>query len=332
MMQNRNQHDMVYLNMLKHVLEVGTIKSDRTGTGTKSLFGYQMRFDLSHSFPLLTSKKMAWHAILVELLWMMRGETNILPLLKENVHIWSEWPYKHWLQKNGVEWLDLAKEDWNIGLKDFELRILNDSNFAKKWGELGPIYGKQWRNFNGDGLDQLSSSLEVLKQDKDCRRNIVTAWNPLEIEEMTIAGLPPCHCLFQFYVANNKLSCQLYQRSCDTFLGVPFNIASYSLLTMIMAKMSGLEYGEFVWTGGDVHIYSNHFSQVEEQIARSDRLPPSPKVEITGVDKSTKFEGLNLENFKLINYNPLPPIRGLVAIWNPPSKVLYIGRGDFFYK
>mgnify|MGYP000031033618 FL=1 len=249
-----------YLDLLKHIEEDGVDKGDRTGTGTRSVFGYQMRFDLAQGFPLLTTKKMALRSIIIELLWFLKGDSNLKYLAENNVHIWDEWPYKAYLQKTGQTVPTSGSEEWKTGIAAFVEKIKFDDVFAKEYGELGPIYGYQWRNWptpDGRHIDQIAQVIERIKAKPDDRRLIVSAWNVADIEEMGKAGLPPCHCLFQFYVANGKLSCQLYQRSCDTFLGVPFNIASYALLTMIVAQVTGLEPGEFVWTGGDVHLYLN---------------------------------------------------------------------------
>jgi thymidylate synthase len=267
-----NKHpDISYIELLEHLLANGTTKTDRTGTGTRSVLGYQMRFDLSQGFPLLTTKKVPIKAIIHELLWFLRGDSNLKYLADNNVHIWDEWPYKSYLLRNNIEVSKTGSEEWNTGIKEFIEKIKTDETFAKEYGNLGPIYGYQWRAWptpNGGHIDQIKNVIEQIKNTPDSRRMIVSAWNVADIDEMAKAGLPPCHCLFQFYVANGKLSCQLYQRSCDTFLGLPFNIASYSLLIMIIAQICDLEVGEFVWTGGDVHLYSNHEEQARLQISR----------------------------------------------------------------
>ena len=308
--------DNIYLNMVEHILKEGVQKGDRTGTGTKSIFGYQMRFDLSHSFPLLITKNVPIKSIIHELIWFMRGDHNIKYLVDNNVSIWNEWPYKAYLKKNNLPVPDTNSDEWKIGIKEFVEKIKSDNNFATEYGDLGPVYGKQWRNWvsASKNIDQLFNIVEQIKSNPDSRRLIVSAWNSSEIEEMAKAGLPPCHCLFQFYVANNKLSCQLYQRSCDTFLGVPFNIASYALLTMIIAKMCDLEYGEFVWTGGDIHIYNNHFAQVEEQLSRRNELRESPQMIISENIKNKTLEEIVIEDFELKDYNPHPPIKGQIAV------------------
>ncbi len=261
-----------YHDLLQHLLDNGVKKSDRTGTGTFSVFGYQMRFDLNAGFPLLTTKKLHTKSIIHELLWFLKGETNIAYLKENGVSIWDEW--------------------------------------ADENGNLGPVYGYQWRSWpNPDGTqtDQITKLVEGLKKNPDGRRHIVSAWNPSFIDQM---ALPPCHCLFQFYVAEGKLSCQLYQRSADTFLGVPFNIASYALLTMMMAQVCGYQPGEFVWTGGDVHLYSNHVEQAQLQLSREFR--PLPQMKINPEVKDI-FD-FTFEDFTLENYDPHPHIKAAVAV------------------
>ena len=261
-----------YHKLLKHVLENGSDKNDRTGTGTRSVFGYQMRFDLSKGFPLLTTKKIHLKSIIYELLWFLKGETNIAYLKENGVSIWDEW--------------------------------------ANESGELGPVYGYQWRSWpsqNGETIDQISDLINQIKTNPDSRRLIVTAWNPSDVEKM---ALPPCHCLFQFYVSNGKISCQLYQRSADIFLGVPFNIASYALLTMMIAKILKLELGEFVHTFGDAHLYSNHFNQAKEQLTRDFKELPQMKI-ISSPDSIFDFK---FEDFVLEDYISHPHISAPVAV------------------
>lgn len=261
-----------YLEMMRHVLESGVRKSDRTGTGTISVFGYQMRFSLEDSFPLLTTKKLHLKSIVYELLWMLQGETNVHYLNDHGVTIWNEW--------------------------------------ADEQGELGPVYGAQWRAWRGaDGrvVDQISSVVDQIKNNPDSRRHMVSAWNPSEVDRM---ALPPCHTLFQFYVADDRLSCQLYQRSADIFLGVPFNIASYALLTKMMAQATDLQPGEFVHTFGDAHIYLNHLEQVNLQLSREPR--PMPKMELNPIVKSI-FE-FDYSDFNLVGYDPHPHIRAKVSV------------------
>ena len=261
-----------YLDLLQHVMTNGNDKSDRTGTGTRSVFGYQMRFNLNEGFPLLTTKKLHLRSIIYELLWFLRGDTNIQYLHDHKVSIWDEW--------------------------------------ADADGNLGPVYGKQWRSWtcpDGKNIDQISQLIDQIKTNPDSRRLLVCAWNVADIDKM---ALPPCHILFQFYVANGKLSCQLYQRSADIFLGVPFNIASYALFTMMIAQCCGLQYGEFVHTLGDAHIYNNHHEQVRLQLTRQPR--PLPKM-LINPEKNDIFN-FEYEDFTLVDYNPHPHIKGDVAV------------------
>jgi len=261
-----------YLDLLQTVLEKGTEKKDRTGTGTISIFGHQMRFDLSEGFPVLTTKKLHLKSIIHELLWFLQGETNVKYLQENGVRIWNEW--------------------------------------AGPDGELGPIYGYQWRSWptpDGGHIDQIRNVVESLRNNPDSRRHIVSAWNVGQLDAM---HLPPCHILFQFYVAGGKLSCQLYQRSCDVFLGVPFNIASYALLTMMMAQVTGYEPGDFVWTGGDVHIYTNHLEQVNLQLTREPMALPQMKINPEVHD----IFAFRYEDFELVNYKAHPHIPGKVAV------------------
>lgn len=288
-----------YLTLLKHILDKGTEKSDRTGTGTKSVFGYQMRFDLSKGFPLLTTKKMYLRSIIHELIWFIQGDTNLRYLAKNNVHIWDDWPYRRYKNSN-----DFCGEN----IDEFSKKVAENEIFAKEWGELGPVYGKQWRNFSG--VDQIKWVVEEIRKNPDSRRLVVSAWNPPEIDEMVKAGLPPCHTLFQFYVQNGKLSCQLYQRSADVFLGVPFNIASYALLTMIVAQVTNLEPGEFVHTLGDAHIYLNHIEQVKLQLTREPKKLPEMKL-----NKNVKsIFDFKFEDFELVGYESHPAIKGEIAV------------------
>ena len=261
-----------YLQLLNDVLTNGTDRPDRTGTGTRSLFGYQMRFDLGQGFPLLTTKKLHLKSIIYELLWFLRGETNVRYLQEHGVRIWDEW--------------------------------------ADENGDLGPVYGSQWRSWpdgKGGTIDQIANVVHSIKTKPDSRRHIVSAWNPAEVDDM---ALPPCHCLFQFYVANGKLSCQLYQRSADVFLGVPFNIASYALLTEMMAQVTGLKPGEFIHSFGDVHLYANHFEQAREQLRRDPR--PLPRLTINP-DRRDIF-GFEFEDFQITGYDPHAHIKAAVAV------------------
>lgn len=295
-----------YLELLKDILKNGKYKDDRTKTGTKSLFGRQLRYDLSEGFPLLTTKKMFLKGIIYELLWFLRGESNIKYLIDNGVHIWDEWPYKYYKQKQ--------KGKKVLTQEEYVEKVKNDKPFAKKWADLGPVYGVQWRHWKrkerGE-VDQIKQLIEDIKTTPYSRRLIVTAWNPGEIDEIVEReGLPPCHTLFQFYVNDGKLSVQLYQRSADSFLGVPFNIASYALLLMMIARVTGLKPGEFVHTFGDVHIYSNHIKQVKEQLKRKPKKLPkikiNPKVKDIG-----KFK---FEDFELVGYDSHPSIKAPVAV------------------
>lgn len=289
-----------YLEFLKHIKNNGKFKSDRTNTGTLSTFGYQMRFDLSEGFPLLTTKRVFLKAIIHELLWFINGDTNIKYLVDNDVKIWNEWPYEKY--KNSVEYNGET-------LEEFVLKVKEDNEFAKIWGDLGPVYGYQWRHFEGrdNECDQLAQVINQIKTNPDSRRLIVNAWHAAYIDKM---ALPPCHMMFQFYVQDNKLSCQLYQRSADAFLGVPFNIASYSLLTMMVAKICNLELGEFVHTIGDAHIYVNHLEQIDLQLSRTPRK--LPKMLIKG--EQLNIKDFKYEDFELVDYNPHPRIKGEVAV------------------
>ena len=288
-------------------------KTDRTGTGTIGVFGYQMRYDLSEGFPLVTTKKTPFNLILHELLWFLSGDSNLAYLAKNNVHIWDEWPYKSYLQRCNLPVPKSDTEEWKTGMTAFIERIKTDDAFAKDYGNLGPIYGYQWRNWptpSGGHVDQIAKVIEMIKKTPDSRRLIVSAWNVADIDEMAKAGLPPCHCLFQFSVADGKLSCQLYQRSCDSFLGVPFNIASYALLTIMIAKVTGLVPGEFIWTGGDCHIYLNHLEQVDTQLARDPK--PLPELRINrNVESIFDYK---FEDFELVGYDPHPGIKAPIAV------------------
>lgn len=298
-----------YHALLRQILDQGVVKGDRTGTGTKSVFGHQSRYNLSVGFPLMTTKKVYMKGIIHELLWFIAGDTNIAYLVRNGVNIWNEWPFQNYLIQQGlVESLPKHGQAWKEELKAFVERIKTDNDFAQKWGELGPVYGRQWRNF--EGVDQLSKALDMIQNTPNSRRIIVSAWNPPEIDKMAKAGLPPCHTLFQFYVANNKLSCQLYQRSADVFLGVPFNIASYALLTHMIAQVCGLGIGEFVHTLGDAHLYSNHFDQAKEQLCRDFR--PLPRLTLNA--SVTDLFAFTFEDIVIEDYNPHPAIKAPIAV------------------
>ncbi|MDU7057084.1 thymidylate synthase [Ligilactobacillus salivarius] len=311
-----------YLQLIRDILEKGHEKSDRTGTGTKSLFGYQMRFNLAEGFPLLTTKKVPFGLIKSELLWFLRGDTNIRFLLEHNNHIWDEWAFKNWVQSDEYHGPDMtnfglrAQEDDNFNKvyqdekKKFCQKIVEDQEFANKFGNLGDVYGAQWRHWqtrNGETIDQIKDVIETIKSNPDSRRMIVTAWNP---EDVPLSALPPCHTLFQFYVNDGKLSCQLYQRSADVFLGVPFNIASYALLTYMIARETGLEVGEFVHTLGDAHIYLNHLDQVNEQLERSPY--DAPKLWLNPEKKN--IMDFEMKDIKVKNYRSHSAIKAPVAV------------------
>jgi thymidylate synthase len=298
-----------YLDLIRHIQNHGVKKEDRTGTGTLSIFGYQMRFDLAEGFPLVTSKKVHLKSILHELLWFIRGDTNIRYLVENGVGIWNDWPYQNWLRETGQDKsLTMYSDEWRSVMSEFIERIKTDQVFAEKYGDLGPVYGKQWRDFGG--IDQLSQLIADINNNPDSRRLIVSAWNPQDIPVMVKSGLPPCHSLFQFYVANGRLSCQLYQRSADVFLGVPFNIASYAILTMMIAQVTGLEVGDFVHTFGDAHLYLNHMDQVDQQLSRTTFALPI-------LDINTKVAGLFdfvYDDFELRNYQSHGAISAPVAV------------------
>ncbi|MEQ9188170.1 MAG: thymidylate synthase [Cryomorphaceae bacterium] len=298
-----------YHALLEHILTNGTDKADRTGVGTRSVFGYQMRFPLKDGFPLVTTKKVHIKSIIHELLWFVQGDTNLRYLVQNGVNIWNDWPFQNWLNRTDqAAHFPKYSDVWRAQMKLFVERVKSDESFAEEWGQLGPVYGKQWRDFNG--FDQLKWVVNEIKTNPNSRRLIVSAWNASEIEEMAKAGLPPCHTMYQFYVLDGKLSCQLYQRSADVFLGVPFNIASYALLTMMVAQICDLEPGDFVHTFGDAHLYSNHFEQAKEQISRSER--PLPTLQINSAVKD--LFAYRFEDFSLLNYDPHPPIKASVAV------------------
>lgn len=306
-----------YLDFLKNVLEYGKKHEDRTGVGTISLFGTQTRYDLSKNFPLLTTKKVYLRGIIHELLWFLKGETNIQYLVKNDVKIWNEWAYQVYLEKNNlIEKYPRYSDIWQEKMLEFVERIKVDNDFAKEYGELGPIYGKQWRRWetpNGEEVDQISNVIDLIKNDPTSRRIIVSGWNVGEIQELIKDhhhAPPPCHTLFQFMVEDGKLSCQLYQRSADIFLGVPFNIASYALLTMMIAQVCGLQPCEFIHTCGNAHIYLNHLDQVKEQLNRDPRELPTMKI---NPDVKDIFSFI-FDDFELKNYNPHPPIKAPIAV------------------
>jgi len=306
-----------YLDLLRDIKDNGVKKEDRTGVGTISVFGRQIRFDLNDGFPAVTTKKLYMRGIIHELLWMLQGATNIQYLVQNDVKIWNEWAYQGYLEKNKLDKkLERYSKAWQEELEKFVERMKVDDKFAQEYGELGPIYGKQWRRWtgpNGEDIDQIANIIDLIKNDPTSRRIIVSGWNVGEIQELIRNhhhAPPSCHTLFQFMVINGRLSCQLYQRSADTFLGVPFNIASYALLTMMIAQVTGLELGEFVHTFGDAHIYQNHIDQVNEQLSREPRKLPSMWIN----PKVKNIDDFKFDDFELRNYNPYPAIKAPIAV------------------
>lgn len=314
--------EQAYLDLGKKLLTEGHQKGDRTGTGTKSLFGYQMRFDLSEGFPLLTTKRVPFGLIKSELLWFIKGDTNIRYLLQHNNHIWDEWAFERYVQSKDYQGPDMTdfghralqdeefNQQYQAEMKAFCEKILADEAFAEKYGDLGNIYGSQWRHWQtkeGGFIDQLGDVIEMIKTNPDSRRLIVSAWNPEDVPSM---ALPPCHTMFQFYVNDGKLSCQLYQRSADVFLGVPFNIASYALLTHLIAHETNLEVGEFVHTLGDAHLYSNHEEQMKQQLSRTPKTLPTLRL---NQEKQSVFD-FEMEDIQIEGYDPAPTIKAPIAV------------------
>ena len=319
-MSTKNEEQ--YLSMLKDIYANGHYKDDRTGTGTYSIFGYQLRFDLQDSFPLLTTKKVPFGLIKSELIWFLHGDTNIKFLLQHKNHIWDEWAFENYVKSpdyTGPDMTDFGRrslkdpefnKEYKKQKKLFCQQILDDDKFAKKYGNLGDVYGAQWRHWkkrDGGSIDQIANVVEQIKDNPHSRRLIASAWNPEDIPSM---ALPPCHTMFQFYVNDGKLSCQLYQRSADMFLGVPFNIASYALLTHLVAKITGLKVGTFVHTFGDAHIYSNHFEQVKEQLSRKPKNGPQLILD----DDIKDLDHIRTDQIKLDGYDPAPAIKAPVAV------------------
>lgn len=314
--------EQAYLELGRKILEEGNQKGDRTGTGTKSIFGHQMRFDLSQGFPLLTTKRVPFGLIKSELLWFLKGDTNIRYLLQHNNHIWDEWAFDRYIKSadyQGPDMTDFGRrslvdkafnEQYQVELETFCQKVIDDEAFALKHGDLGKVYGYQWRHWEtskGGFIDQIREVIEMIKTTPDSRRLIVSAWNPEDVPTM---ALPPCHTMFQFYVNEGRLSCQLYQRSADVFLGVPFNIASYALLTHLVAHETGLKVGDFVHTLGDAHLYNNHFEQMKEQLSREVRQAPTL---ILNEEKQSIFD-FEMEDIRVEGYQPHPTIKAPIAV------------------
>ncbi|MGM9949017.1 MAG: thymidylate synthase [Lysinibacillus sp.] len=321
--------ERAYLDLLNEILVNGVKKEDRTGTGTLSIFGHQMRFDLSKGFPLLTTKRVPFKLVASELLWFIKGDTNIRYLLQNKNHIWDEWAFKKWVESDeykGPDMTDFGRrclvdeefdKQYQEELDKFCNRVLTDDDFAAKYGDLGNVYGKQWRSWttsDGGTIDQLQDVIDQIKHNPDSRRIIVNAWNPEDVinagAKGSKAALPPCHVMFQFYVAEGKLSCQLMQRSLDTLLGCPFNIASYALLTHLIAHECGLEVGDFIHSIGDAHIYLNHIEQVKEQLSREPKPLPTLKI---NPEKKSIFD-IELEDLTIEGYDPHPTIKAPIAV------------------
>lgn len=311
-----------YVDLLKDILAYGTDKDDRTGVGTLSVFGRQLRFDLSKGFPLLTTKRVSFRLVATELLWFLRGDTNIRYLLQHNNNIWNEWPFKRWVESSEYTGPDMAdfglrsiedpefRKVYLEQLENFKEKILTDDAFAQKYGELGPVYGKQWRRWEtkrGEVIDQISEVVNAIQHNPNSRRLLVNAWNPGELENM---ALPPCHYAFQFYVAGGKLSLMWQQRSVDTFLGLPFNIASYALLTHMVAHQCDLDVGELIFTGGDVHLYKNHLEQAKTLIRRKPKQLPTLHIQ----EKKDSLFDYTFEDFVLEGYDPHPTIKADIAV------------------
>lgn len=317
-----NHPEQGYLDLMEELLEKGTFKGDRTGTGTYSKFGHQLRFDLSEGFPLLTTKRVPMKLIATELIWFLRGDTKLRYLLQNNNHIWDEWGFKKWVESpdyNGVDMTDFGrrslvdaefKKEYDKEMARYQERVLTDDEFSDTYGDLGNVYGKQWRKWEGaDGsvYDQIQYILNEIKQNPNSRRLLCNAWN---ISELHTQALPPCHYSFQFYVVDGKLSCMFNMRSNDVFLGLPFNIASYALLTHMIARECGLEVGELVYSGADVHLYSNHVEQAKEQLKREPR--PFPQIQFNP-EKTSIFD-IEFEDITILGYEPHPTIKAPVAV------------------
>lgn len=309
-----------YLDLLQHVQDHGVRKGDRTGTGTTEVFGVQVRYDLADGFPAMTTKKLYFNSVVHELLWFLKGTGNIEYLAQNNVHIWDEWPYKHYLEKTGQEIPEINGEAWRAGMKEFIGRIATDHAFAEEWGDLGPVYGVQWRRWpdgKGGTIDQIQQAIDMIKTNTNSRRNIVSAWNVAEIDDIAAAGgLPPCHTMFQFNVrpdengGKDKLDLALTQRSADMFIGVPFNIASYALLLCMVAQVTDKQPGEFIHTLNSAHIYNNHQKQVTEQLSRQ----PLPLPQLRLNPKIKNINDFTFEDIQLEDYQSHPAIKAPIAV------------------
>ena len=307
----KNNADLQYQKLLKDIIKNGVKSKDRTGTGTVKVFGRMLKFDLSEGFPLLTTKKVWFHGVKEELLWFMRGERNLRPLVLKNVGIWNEWPFQKYLESEKLEKkYPKYSPEWTVKMGEFVESIKLDEKFAKKFGDLGPVYGFKWRNWvgaNGKKVDQLQNAVNDIKNNSDSRRIIVTAWDPSVLSEV---ALPPCHMSYQFQVVGKKLNCFMVQRSVDTFLGLPFNIASYALLTCILAKITGKIPGELTMALADTHLYLNHIEQAKEQIKRKPKSLPKIKIS----SKLKNIDKIESEWIEVVNYDPHPPIKAPISV------------------
>ena len=309
-----NHADSQYLTLLNDILKKGNESTDRTGTGTLKVFGRILKFDLSEGYPLLTTKEVWFRGVKEELLWFIRGERNIRPLVTKGVHIWDEWPFKKYLEANQLGHVNQkdTPDEWGERLEKFVESIKEDEDFAKRWGDLGPVYGYQWRHWKtigGKEIDQLAVAVDTIRNNPDSRRILVTAWDPEDVDSQKVA-LPPCHILYQFQTDGNKLNCMMYQRSVDTFLGLPFNIASYALLTELIAKITNKEPGELSIALADTHLYLDHQKQAKEQLKRIPKALPKLVID----DSIRDIDNLNSEGIQVVGYDPHPPIKAQISV------------------